>query len=105
VQEVILQLCQINKLSQPLLHNRVRDVLKKYYVDINETVVREHTSVVSESNIMAFCAKDGSLGTAKRRAAYVRREFPLVNPIEYCMEKNTCICPYCSHAPEVAEQN
>lgn len=99
VQEVIQQLCQINMLSQPLLHNRVRDVLKKYYVDINETVVRELTSVMSESSIMAFCAKDGSLGTAKRRAAYVRREFPLVNPVEYCVEKGKKTLAYVPIVP------
>uniref|UniRef100_A0A8C7WUQ7 C2H2-type domain-containing protein n=1 Tax=Oryzias sinensis TaxID=183150 RepID=A0A8C7WUQ7_9TELE len=99
VQEVIQQLCQINKLSQPLLHNRVRAVLKKYYADINETVVREVTNVVSESNIMSFCAKDGSLGTAKKRAAYVRREFPLVNPIEYCVEKGKKTLAYVPIVP------
>ncbi|KAF0040477.1 hypothetical protein F2P81_006375 [Scophthalmus maximus] len=99
VQEVIQQLCEINKPSQPLLHNRVRAVLKKYYVDINETVVREVTGVVSESNIIAFCAKDGSLGTAKRRAAYVHREFPLVNPIEYCVEKGKKTLEYVPIVP------
>lgn len=47
----------------------------------------EITSVVSECNMMAFCAKDGPLGTAKRRSDYERKEFPLVNPIEYVVEK------------------
>lgn len=46
VQEVVEQLCQIHKLSQPLLHNRVRAVLSKY-PDMDETLVREVTSVVS----------------------------------------------------------
>lgn len=87
MQEVIQQLCEIDKLSQPLLHSRVRAVLKKYYADMGEVVVREVTSAMSESNMMTFCAKDGSLGTSKRRAAYVRKEFPLVNPIEYAVEK------------------
>lgn len=82
VQEVIQQLCEID-----LLHNRVRAILKKYYADIDEAVVREVTSAMLESNMMTFCAKDGSLGISKRRAAYVRKEFPLVNPIEYVVEK------------------
>lgn len=86
VQEVIQHLCQINKLSAPILHNRVRAILKKYYADMDETVVREVTCAVSESNRMNFFAKDG-LGTAKRRAAYVPRAFPLVNPMECVVEK------------------
>lgn len=34
-----------------------------------------------ESAILRFCAKDGPLGTSKRRAAYVRREFSQVSHI------------------------
>lgn len=41
VQEVVQQLCEINKLSQPLLLNRVKTVLKKYYTDMDVTVVRK----------------------------------------------------------------
>ena len=99
LQEVLQQLCQINKLSEPLLHNRVRAVLEKYSADMDETVVREVTSAVSESNIMTFCAKDGPLGTAKRRADYVRREFPLVNPIEFVVKKGTKSLAYVPIVP------
>lgn len=87
VQDVIQQLCHINKLSQPLVQTRVRAVLKKYYADMDETVVKEVVSAVSESNMMTYCTKDGPLGNVKKRAAYVRREFPLVKPIEYVVEK------------------
>lgn len=103
VQEAIQQLYAINELSEPLMCNRVRAVLMKQFADIDESVVREVATTVSKSNIMTFCAKDGPLGTAKRRKAYVRREFPLINPIEYVVEKgkkNTCICPYSSYVPE-----
>ncbi|XP_049329573.1 uncharacterized protein LOC125801118 isoform X1 [Astyanax mexicanus] len=87
VQEVIQQLCQLNELSQPLLQSRVRVVLQKYYTDVSETVLKEMMSAVSESNTLTFCATNGPLGTSKRRAAYVRKEFPLVSPIEYVVEK------------------
>lgn len=83
----VLLLCQINKLSEPLLHNKVRATLNKYFDNVDDTVVSEITSAVSERNMMAFCAKDRPLGTAKRRAAYQRKEFPLVSPIEYVVEK------------------
>ncbi len=53
---------------------------------MDETAVREVSSAVSESNMMT-CSSNGSLGPAKRREAYVRRELPLVNPIEYVVEK------------------
>lgn len=87
VQEIIQQLYAINELSEPLMHNRVSAVLKKYHADMDESVVKEISTAVSESNMMTFCAKDGPLGTAKRRTAYVRREFPLVNLIQYVVEK------------------
>ena len=54
---------------------------------MDEKIVREITTAVSESNMMTLCAKDGPLGTTKKRAAYLRREFPLVKPIEYVVEK------------------
>lgn len=87
VQEILQQLCQINKLTEPLMHNKVRATLNKYFDNIDDTVVSEITSAVSECNMMSFCAKDGPLGTTKKRIAYVRKEFPLVNPIEYVAEK------------------
>lgn len=95
MQDIVQQLWQINQLSQPLLQNRVRTVLNKYNCNMDETVVKEIISVVSESNIMTYCSKDGPLVTAKKRAAYVRREFPLVNPIEYVVEKSKKPLAYC----------
>lgn len=68
-------------------------------MDIDETVLREVNNAVSESNIMAYCAKDGPLGTTKKRAAYVRREFPLVNPIEYVVEKGKKTLAYVPIVP------
>lgn len=99
VQDVIEQLCQINKLSQPLVQHRVRGILNKYCADMDETVIKEIISAVSESNMMTHCSKDGTLGTAKKRAAYVRREFPLVNPIEYVVEKGKKTLAYVPIVP------
>ncbi len=99
VQDVIEQLCQINKLSQPLVQHRVRGILNKYCADMDETVIKEIISAVSESNMMTHCSKDGPLGTAKKRAAYVRREFPLVNPIEYVVEKGKKTLAYVPIVP------
>lgn len=87
VQEVIQQLFQIDELSKPILQNRVRAVLKKHYTDIDESVVKEIINVVSESSMAAHFSQGGPLGTAKKREAYVRREFPMVNPIQYVVEK------------------
>lgn len=59
----------------------------------------KNVSAVSESNILSHCSKDGPLGTVKKRAAYVRREFPLVNPIEYIVEKGKKPLAYVSIVP------
>lgn len=57
VQEVT-QLCQINKLSVPLIHNRVRAVLKKYHADMDETVMKEVTRAMSDIYMMTFLFKN-----------------------------------------------
>jgi hypothetical protein len=68
---------------------------------MDETFVKEIMSAVSESNIMSHCSKDGPLGTAKKRAAYVNREFPLVNPIEYVVEKGKKTLAYVPIVPMI----
>ncbi|KAL1273015.1 hypothetical protein QQF64_028877 [Cirrhinus molitorella] len=88
VQEVIQQICQIVQMSQPLLHKNVEAVLQKHFGHIGESVVKEVVETVAESNILSkSCGKNGCLATSKRRATYVKCNFPLVMPIEYVVEK------------------
>lgn len=73
--------------------------------------------VLCQCNMMSLCAQDGPLGTTKKRTAYVRKEFPLVNPIVlFCFfvekgkktttnKKTLAYVPPCYNAPEAAEQN
>lgn len=69
VQEVIKQLCDTHYLSEPLLHYKVRMILKEYDSKIDESIVKQVSSTVSEAKVMTtFCGKDGSLATTKRRA-------------------------------------
>ena len=72
---------------------------------MDETVVKEVINAVSESNMMTYCAQDGPLGTSKKRAAYVRREFPLVRVCCRKRQKNSCIRSHFSHATEVTSKN
>lgn len=88
VQEVIQQLCQIVQLSLPLLHKNVKAVLQKHFGDVDESVLKEVVETVAESDILSkSCGKNGCLATSKRRASYVMRNFPLVMPIEFVVEK------------------
>ncbi|XP_060771467.1 uncharacterized protein LOC132882224 isoform X2 [Neoarius graeffei] len=88
VQEVIQQLLQICKLSQPLLHDTVKDILKQH-TDVDDLTVRQLARAASESNVITrFCGKDGSLSTTKRRAAYVNKNFAVVMPVEYIIDKD-----------------
>lgn len=88
VQEVIQQLCQIAQLSQPLLQKNIKAVLQKHFGHVDESVVKEVVEVVAESDILSkSCGKNGCLATSKRRASYVMRNFPLVMPIEFVVEK------------------
>ena len=75
VQEVIQLLLQMCELSQPLLHNAVKDILNQH-TDVDDSVVEELVRAAAKSNvIMKFCGKDGTLSTTKRRAAYVNKIF------------------------------
>lgn len=77
-------------MSQPLLSSNVKAVLKKYYPNVDELVVKEIMSAVSECNVITtLCGKHGCLATVKRRVAHVRNEFPLVMPVKYIVEKGT----------------
>ena len=88
VQEVIQQLCDLVQLSQAPLYSKVKMLLQKHHTNVDESVVREVVDTLTGSNIItACCGKDGCLATIKRRASYVLREFPLVMPIEYVVEK------------------
>lgn len=88
VQEVIKQLCDIHYLSEPLLHHKVKMLLKEYDSEIDESIVKQVSSAVSETNVMTtFCGKVGSLAAMKKRASYVSKNFPLVMPVEYVVDK------------------
>lgn len=69
IQEVVQQLVQICELSQPLLHNSVKEILKQY-TNIDDSTVRQLVRAASDSNVITrFCGKEGSLSTTKRKAA------------------------------------
>lgn len=88
IQEVVQQLVQICELSQPLLHNSVKEILKQY-TNLDDSTVRQLVRVASDSNVITrFCGKEGSLSTTKRRAAYLSKNFTVVRPIEYIVGKD-----------------
>lgn len=86
--EVIQQLLHISELSQPLLHNSVRDLLKQH-TDVDDSTVKQVVRAASESNVLTkFCGKGSSLSTSKRRAAYVNKNFAVVMPVEYIIDRD-----------------
>ena len=88
VQDVIQQLLQICQLSQLLLHDSVKDILKQH-TEVDDFTVRQLVRAASESNVITrFCGKDGPLSTTKMRAAYVNKNFAVVMPVEYIIDKD-----------------
>lgn len=87
VQEAIEGLLQIYEMSQPLLHNSVKDVLKRH-TDVNDEVVKEVVEAARESNVLVkFCSNGRSLATSKRRTTYVNKNFDVVRPVEYTIDR------------------
>ena len=87
VQDVIRELLQMCELSQPLLHNAVKEFLKQH-MDVDDSTVSQLVKAASESNvILRYCGKDGSLSTTKRREKYVNKNFAVVMPVEYIIDQ------------------
>lgn len=66
-------------------------------LNVDSTLVNDIVSAVSQSNVMLkFTNKEGSLSTAARRGSYIMREFPVVMPFEFVLDKkaNLCTSPY-----------
>ncbi|XP_056225827.1 uncharacterized protein LOC130164860 [Seriola aureovittata] len=88
VQEVIQQLNQLVLLSEPILHNAIQQILNQHGVSDN-SVVRKIMNAVKENNLFLKMTDAGqSLSTASKRASYFQREFPMVVPVEYKLEKD-----------------
>lgn len=56
IQEVIQQLVQICELSQPLLHNSVKEILKQY-TDIDDSTVRQSGLPQTAMSLQDFVAR------------------------------------------------
>lgn len=84
VQDVIQQIQQLMDLSKPLLFSATQKILLKYYPDSNLSVAREIVNAISENNaILKHTQVGGSLSTTCRRASYTKKEFGIVEPIEF----------------------
>lgn len=88
-QEIIQQLNQINLLSEPLLYSTIRQTIEKHYGEVDSTVVKELVRAVTDSNVLLHCTNEGGpLSTTKRRASYFVREYPVVLPVEYKIDRD-----------------
>ncbi len=91
-QEVIWQINQIHLLSQPLLQSAVQKIIIQHCGDVDDSVVSDIVNVVSQNNVLLkFTNIGGSLSTANRRESYVQREFPLVLPVEFLLDRNSSV--------------
>lgn len=87
--EVIQQLNQIHLLSQPLLQSAVKRIFSQHCGDVDNSILSEILGVVSQSNVLLkYTNKGGSPSTAARRASYILREFPVVMPVEFLLERD-----------------
>lgn len=70
-----------------LLIKAVRDILKEHG-DVDESTVTQIVKTAEDSNVVTrFCGKDVTLSSTKRRTAYLNRNFPIVKPVEYILNK------------------
>lgn len=88
-QEVIQQINQTQLLSQPLLQNAVQKIISQLCGDVDNFIVNDIVSVVSQSNVLLkFTNAKGSLSTANRRASCILHEFPVVMPVVFALDKD-----------------
>lgn len=86
-QEIVEHLVQIFSLSQPLVKQTVKEVLQRHHVSLAEEIRDEMVNAVMDTNIFASAtAKGEELSSAKRRKAFVEKNYPVVMPVQYVLE-------------------
>ena len=91
-QEIIQQINQIHLLSRPLIRSAVQKIISCHCDDMNDTIVNDIVNVVTQSNVfLKFTNTGGSLSTASRRASYIQQEFPVVMPVEFCIDRGSSL--------------
>ncbi|XP_041823589.1 uncharacterized protein LOC121628571 [Melanotaenia boesemani] len=89
VQDLIQQIRQIMDLSRPLLFSAIKRVLLNYYPDADISIATEMVNAVTESNvILKHTEIGGSLSTSCKRASYAKREFKIVEPVEFVLSED-----------------
>lgn len=88
LQEIIHQIQEILHLSEPLMFTVIEEVLRRHYPDIPNTVVKEVVSAVTDTNVfLRHTSAGGSLSTSNKRASFIAKEFPVVEPVEFVTDK------------------
>lgn len=88
LQEIIQQIRQVFQLSEPLIFSVVEDILRRHYPDIDNAVVKDIVSAMTGTNVfLKHTTAGGSLSTSNRRATYIIKEFPVVEPVEFVTDK------------------
>lgn len=86
-QEIVEHLVQIFSLSQPLVKQTVKEVLQRHHVSLAEEILDEMVNAVMDTNIfVSATAKGEELSSAKRRIAFVEKNYPVVMPVQYVLE-------------------
>lgn len=88
LQEIIQQIGQVFQLSEPVMFSVVEEILRCHYPDIDNAVVKEVVCAVTDTNVfLKHTSAGGSLSTSNRRATYIAKEFPVMEPVEFVTEK------------------
>ncbi|CCD20568.1 hypothetical protein TvY486_0034170, partial [Trypanosoma vivax Y486] len=103
-QEIIQQLNQIHLLSEPLLYNIIQQTVEKHYDKVDSTVVKKLVRAVTESNVLLHCTNEGGpLSTSNKRASYFMREYSVVSPVEYKVDRDEQYYVVYPNYPKVAK--
>lgn len=88
LQEIIQQTGQVFQLSERLIFSKVVEILRRHYPNIDNAVVKEVVSAVTDTNVcLKHATAGGSLSTSNRQASYIVKEFPVVEPVEFVTDK------------------
>ena len=83
IQVILENLNDVLSLSSSHTVKGIEEILLKNNCAVDQTVIAEVTDFVQNSNPFLVTTEKGALATQYKRAAYFKKNFPLVEPTEY----------------------
>lgn len=88
-QEIINELCSISSVVEECTPKIIESVLIKHNCAVNSAVTAAITEIVKKVNPLSFLSKDGPFGSEYKRATFYKKNFKVIEPVEYVLDASS----------------